>query len=130
MLFVWLFAVAASWANACILLPASPGDHHAPSAFLAPQGSIHEAAADASGTHAPDPAMQACASFCGTEQNIVTKAQSTKADGTAEPSALVAQVLARWPAFTPARAEVRWRPLAAAPPLGPAVVIAFLRLTI
>ena len=130
MLFVWLFAVAASWANACILQPESPSDHHARSVLVVPHGSSHEAAADANGAHAPDPVLQACASFCETEQNIVTKAKSTKADGAAELSALVAHVVACWPAFTPDRAEVRWRPLAAPPPPGPPVVIAFLRLTI
>lgn len=130
MLFVWLFAVAASWANACILQPESPGDHHGRSGFVAPHGSSHEAAADAPGTHDPGPAAQACASFCETEQNIVAKAQSSKADGAAEQSALVAQVVACWPAFVPGRAEVRSHRLAAPPPSGPPVVIAFLRLTI
>lgn len=130
MLFVWLFAVAASWANACILQPESSSDHHARRGFVVPHGSSDEAVAGANGTHKPDSALQACSSFCETEQSIVTKAQSAKADGTAELPALVAQVFACWPAFTPGRAEVRWRPLAAPPPPGPPVVIAFLRLTV
>lgn len=130
MLFVWLFAVAVSWANACILKPESSSDHHARGGFVAPHGSSDEAAAGANGTHEPDSALQACASFCETEQNIVTKAQSAKTDGAAELPALVAQVFACWPAFTPGRAEVRWRPLVAPPPPGPPVAIAFLRLTI
>jgi hypothetical protein len=130
MLFVWLFAVAASWANACILQPDSPSDHHARGGFVVPHGSSDEAAAGANGTHEPDPALQACSSFCETEQSIVTKAQSVKADVAAEQLALVAQVFACWPAFTPGQAEVRWRPLAAPPPPGPPVAIAFLRLTI
>lgn len=130
MLFVWLFAVAASWANACILQPESPGDHHARSGFVAPHDSSHQAVGDANAAHEPDPAEQACASFCEIEQKLVTKAQSTKADGAAEQSALVAQVVACRPAFTPGRTEVRWRPRAAPPPPGPPVVIAFLRLTI
>jgi len=130
MLFVWLFAVAASWAHACILQPERPSGHHARGDLVAPHGLSHEAAADANGTPEPDPALQACASFCETEQNIVTKAQSAKTDGAAELPAPVAQVFACWPAFTPGRAEVRWRPLAAPPPSGPPVVIAFLRLTI
>lgn len=130
MLFVWLFAVAASWANACILQPESPGDHHARGGFVVPHGSSDEATAGANGTHEPEPALQACSSFCETEQNIVTKAQSAKADGAAEQPALVARVFACWPGFTPGRAEVRWRPLAAPTPPGPPVAIAFLRLTI
>ncbi len=130
MLFVWLFAVATSWAHACVLQPERPSDHHARGDFVTPHGLSHEAAADGNGTLETDPALQACASFCDTEQNIVTKAQSTKTDGAAELPALVAQVFVCWPAFTPGRAEVRWRPLAAPPPPGPPVAIAFLRLTI
>lgn len=129
MLFVWLFAVAASWAHACILQAERPSDRHGRGDFVASHGSSHEAAG-AKGTHEPDAALQACASFCETEQNIVTKAQSAKTDGAADLPALVAQVFAWWPAFTPGRAEVRWRPLAAPPPPGPPVAIAFLRLTI
>jgi hypothetical protein len=130
MLFVWLFAVAASWANACILLPESSSDHHARGGFIVPHGSSDEDTAGASGPHEADPVLQACASFCETEQNIVTKAQSAKADGAAEQAALVARVFACWPAFMPGQAEVRWRALAAPPPPGPPVAIAFLRLTI
>ena len=130
MLFVWLFAVVASWANACILKPESSVDHHQRSGLVAPHGAVHEAAADASAAQEPDPAQQACASFCDTEQSIVTKARTAKGDGAAEPPALVAQVFASWPAFTPGRTALRWRPLAAPPPPGPPVAIAFLRLTI
>lgn len=130
MLFVWLFAVVASWANACILQSESSSGHHARRGFVVPHGSSHEAAAGANGTHEPDPALRACSSFCETERNIVTKAQSAKADGAAEQPALGAQVFACWPAFTPGRTEVLWRPLATPPPPGPSVAIAFLRLTI
>lgn len=130
MLFVWLFAVVASWANACILQPESWSGHHARGDFVVPHDSTHEAVAGANGTHEPDPALQACSSFCEAEQNIVTKAQSAKADGAAEQPALVAQVFACWPAFMHGRAEVLWRPLATPPAPGPSVVIAFLRLTI
>lgn len=130
MLLVWLFAVVASWANACILQPESSRDHHARSGVVAARATGHEAAADASGSHEPDPAQQACASFCDTEQSLVTKAQTAKGEGASEPSAPVAQVVASWPAVVLARAELRWRPLAAPPPPGPPVVIAFLRLTI
>jgi hypothetical protein len=135
MLFVWLFAVVASWAHACILQPERSREHHVRSGLVAPPGLSHDANVDAGGSHLPDshlpdPAQQACASFCDTEQSIVTKAQPAKGDGCAEPSALVALDVACWPAFTRGRAEVRWRPLAAPPPPGPPVAIAFLRLTI
>lgn len=130
MLFVWLFALVASWANACILQPGRSGDHHEPSGLVAPRAVGHEAAAGAIASHEPDAAQQACASFCDTEQSIVTKAQGAKADGVAEPSAAVAQVVAAWSAFTPGRAGARWRPLATPPPPRPPVAIAFLRLTL
>ncbi len=131
MLFVWLFALAASWANACLLQPERPSDHPQPSGLVAAHGTGHEAAVGAgSGTHETAPDQQACASFCDTEQTIVTQAQPAKGDGVAEQSALVAHVVSHWLAFAPERPEVRWRPLAAPPPPGPPVAIAFLRLTL
>lgn len=131
MLFVWLFAVVASWANACILQPERSRDHRDRSAVVAPPaGPSPDVAADARGTHESDPARQACASFCETEQSIVTKTQPGKGDGCLESSALVPLDVACWSAFTPGHAEVRWRPLAAPPPPGPPVAIAFLRLTL
>lgn len=128
MLFVWLFVVAASSAHACMVQPGGPIDHHARGVVVVSLDSGHEA--DANGTHGPDLALQACASFCETGQNTVTKVESTKADDAGELPGLVAQVFVCWPAFTPGWTEVRWRPLAAPPPPGPPVVIAFLRLTI
>jgi hypothetical protein len=131
MLFAWLFALSASWANACVLQPGFSGDHHELGRVVAPHGGpTHEINAGADESHESDPALQACVSFCDTEQNIVTKAQPTKGDGSAEPSTVVVQVVASWPAFAPGHAEFRWRPLAAPSPPGPPVAIAFLRLTI
>lgn len=132
MLFVWLFAVAASWAHACILQPEPSSEHQARGGLASPNSSSHDAASDAHGEHDPDLALQACASFCDTEQNIVTKAQSAKADSALEQSALAVPVFAcSRPAFTDGPAEVHWRSLAAAaPPPGKPAAIAFLRLTI
>jgi hypothetical protein len=108
LLFVWLFASIASWANACILQPSA--------AVQGPHG-------HASDSHDPDPARQACASFCDIEQGVIAKAQPTQGDGAAPPSVC-------WPALRPPRAEIHRRALAAPPPTGPPVAIAFLRLTI
>ena len=134
LLIVWLFALIASWAHACILQPwgtaAGSREHHEHIGLVARHDSSHEGAAEARGTHEPDAAQKACASFCETEWNIVAKAQPVKRDGVADPFALVAQANTCWPAFSPGRAEIRWRPPSAPPPPGPPVAIAFPRLTI
>lgn len=75
----------------------------------------------------PDPARQACASFCKTEQSMVAKPQPSKGDRGAAVGVPLPAVREGWPAFKPGRSEPRWRPLAAPPP-GPPVAIAFLRL--
>jgi len=134
MLFIWLFALIASWANACILQPSGAAthshEHHQHGRLAADQGSFHERAGDASVAPEPDPAQEACASFCDTGQSVVAKAQPAKGDNGVDPSALVLRGFACWPALTPGRAELRWRPLAAPTPPGPPVAIAFLRLTL
>lgn len=133
MLWVWLFALVASWANACILQPSGAATdvrgHHARSQLAAQHASVHEGTGNASGPHQPDPAQEACASFCDTERSIVAKVQPAKGDGAADPLALATALFNPWPAVAPGRAPARWRPLTAAPPPGPPVVIAFLRLT-
>jgi hypothetical protein len=133
MLWVWLFALVASWANACILQPSGVATdargHPARSHPAAQHVSVHEGTGNASGPHQPDPAQEACASFCDTERSIVAKVQPAKGDGAADPLALVAPLIAPWPTAAPGRAHARWRPLTAPPPPGPPLVIAFLRLT-
>jgi hypothetical protein len=130
MLFVWLFAVAASWANACILQPEGSGEHPVRNGLTVLHDPGHAHDAGAGEPHESDPALQACVNFCDTGQSIVAKAQPAKGDSSADPSALFVQVVATWPAFTPGEAEVRWHPPAAPPPPGPPVAIAFLRLTL
>jgi hypothetical protein len=130
MLLGWLFALAASWANACVPQPERSGHHPQRSGFVAPQGAGHEAAAGAGGVLQLDPAQLACASFCDTDLTIATKGQTAKGDGASQPMQWVASVNASWLVFMPARAEVRWRPRAASLPPGPPVAIAFLRLTL
>jgi hypothetical protein len=134
MLFVWLFAMVASWANACILQPsgavATLHGHHERGNLAAHHDFDHASAAGTSAAHETDPAQEACASFCDTEQSIVAKAQPAKGEGPTEQASCPAQVFASWPAVLPDRADVRWRPVAAPLPPGPPVVIALLRLTI
>ena len=133
MLFVWLFAVFASWANACLVQPADP-----PAAARGHRGHAGEGAA-LRGAHEPsalhpapgsDPAQEVCAEFCDAEQSIVAKPQLSKGEGAADPSLLPPMILAGWPAFSPGRLVPRWRPLASPPPPGAPVAIAFLRLTL
>ena len=134
MLFVWLFAITASWANACILRPSAAAEgshgHHASRDLMAVPGGSHGHAGDARHSHEPDPAQEACASFCDIEQSIVAKAQPAKGDGAVQQATLAAQPAVCWPALPLPPAEIRWHPLAAPPPPGPPVAIAFLRLTI
>jgi hypothetical protein len=134
LLFVWLFAVAASWANACLLRPAAAAEgrhgQHADHDLMAARGGNHGPAGDAGHSHEPDPAQQTCASFCDIEQSIVAKAQPAPGDGAVHQADLAAQPAVCWPALPLPPAEACWRPLAAPPPPGPPVAIAFLRLTI
>lgn len=109
MLFVWLFAVAASWAHACLLRePAAAADEH---------------------HHPPEAAQELCASFCDAEQRTVAKPQPTPGDDAGLAAAPAPAAELGWPVFTPGLALPRWRPLAAPPPPGPPVAIVFLRLT-
>jgi hypothetical protein len=118
MLFVWLLATFASWAHACLVPPsaatANLRGHHL----------------QTGGAHDPDPARQACASFCETGQSFVAKAQPAKADSGADALMPLPVAIAGWPAPAVRRTEPRWRPLAAPPPPGLPVAIAFLRLTL
>lgn len=133
MLFVWLFAVFASWANACLVQPtaqpAAAHGHHGPPAAGADYVNAHEAAA-VGAAHDSGPAQELCADFCETEQSIVVKAQPSKGEGAADTALFPPAALASWPAFVPGRLDPQWRPLAAPPPPGQPVAIAFLRLTL
>lgn len=134
MLFVWLFAVFTSWANACLVQPSAATPdlraHHERFETGTDHDPAHHAAAGAGTTQAPDPAQEACASFCAAEQGIVAKAQPWQADSGVQPCVLAMAGFDGWPALTHGRADPRWRPLAAPPPPGPPVAIAFLRLTL
>lgn len=131
MLFVWLFAIAASWASACILRPSAAAqgshEHHASHDLMT--GGSHGQAGGGGHSDAPDPAPQACASFCDNGQSIVAKAQPAKGDGAAHQAALAARPDICWPALPLPSAEIRWHPMPAPLP-GPPVAIAFLRLTL
>jgi len=132
MLFLWLFATFASWANACLVQAPAAAEGQAEHHLRIDAGAdvlAHHAATDAAGADDHDAAMQSCISFCELEQSIVAKAQPTKADAGADPG-MPPPGLGSWPTQTPDRVEPRWRPRAAPPPPGLPVSIAFLRLTL
>jgi hypothetical protein len=133
MLLVWLFASFASWANACLVQPSAAAadarEHRQGSGASEHPGGDPHAAAQTQGTDPPDPARQACASFCETGQSIVAKAQPFKGDMGSDATMPPPAALVGWPAFTAGQTAPRWRPLAAPPPPGPPVAIAYLRLT-
>lgn len=133
LLFVWLFAVFASWANACLVRPVAQAVPTGGQRGLAPAGASH---AD---THLPaadgasqdtDPAQEVCADFCDTGQSLVANPQPSKVDGAADPVLFPSSAHAAWPVFNAGPLDQPWRRLAAPPPPGPPVAIAFLRLTL
>jgi hypothetical protein len=134
MLWVWLFAILASWANACILQPSAAAEnlgwHHERSGFVVQPGAEHEGAEDVSRAHDPDAALEACANFCDAEKSAVAKLQPAKGDGAADAATPVVASLASWPAIARGRPEVRWHPIAVPRRATTPVAIAFLRLTL
>ena len=132
MLFVWLFATFASWANACLVQPSAAAEGRTEHHLGIDAGAnvrAHHAAAGAGAEDDRDAGLQSCISFCELEQSIVAKAQPTKADAGADNGMPPPAALGSWPAQAPDRAEPRWRPRAAPPRPGVPVTIAFLRLT-
>jgi hypothetical protein len=133
LLFVWLFAVFASWANACLVRPvvqaARAGGQHGLAHAASSHADAHLPAAHGA-SHDPDPAQEVCADFCDTGQSVVANPQPSKGDGTAEPVLFPPPTHAAWPAFSAGPHDRPWRPLAAPPPPGLPVAIAFLRLTL
>ena len=124
LLFVWLFAIAASWANACLL--ESRGDHArgAPAhAALLAAGAAHSPSAD----HPDDPGRSACLDLCNDEQSTIPKyGTSSVTDLMTTP--MIASTL--WSLAVIESSIRREHPLAAAPPPERPVAIRFLRLTI
>lgn len=124
LLFVWLFAILASGANACLLAPR--GDH-------AGAVSAH-AAVLATGTadtpddgHGDDPGRAACQDLCDEAQGAIPKYASS---GDLGPMAAPMIAGALWPLSVFGGTPLRERPFAAALPPERPVAIRFLRLTI
>ena len=133
LLFVWLFSVAASWANACLVQPViDPASAHGHHGWVSAGATAADAQRSASGgaAHEPDPAQTLCAEFCGAGQQLVAKPQPTKGDGAVDAQLHPPTALLAWPAFAPTPLELPWRPLAAPLPPGPCAAIVFLRLTL
>lgn len=129
MLLVWLFAIAAGWANAC-LLQSRPASHDHAGSPGSSGGLAALVSAAAEPTVRPDDngaAADACLSFCDSEQGAIPK---LKPPGLEDPD--VSHAAPLWMS-QPWSAE--WRPApvrhpAAQPPPDPPVAIRFLRLTL
>ena len=101
MLFVWLFATFASWANACLVQPSAAAEGRSEHHLRIDAGAdvrAHRAAADTGAEDDPDAGLQSCISFCDLEQSIVAKAQPTKADGYADSGMPLPAASSSWPA--------------------------------
>lgn len=124
LLFVWLFAIVASWANACLL--ESRADHlrgATDHVAATTTGAAHVPEAD----HPDDPGRAACLDLCDDEQSAVPKVATPGV-----PDLMATPMVATLP-WSLAAVEAgfpRERPLAAAPPPQRPVAIRFLRLTI
>lgn len=133
LLLVWLFAVVVSWANACLVRPvaqAGPaGGHHGLAHAGASHADAHLRAADGT-PHDPDPAQEICSDFCDTGQSVVANPQPSKGEGAAAPVLVPPLAHAAWPVFSAGPLDRPWHPLAAPPPPGPPVALAFMRLTL
>lgn len=118
MLLVWVFALASSWANACLLQ-----DRVATHGPVAQQHGVHDDAAD----HGSDGARQLCLSVCEDEQGTLPKVVTPPMPDLGPPALVPGEP---W-AFCAAQAQFpNGCPLAAALPPEAAVAIRFLRLTI
>lgn len=124
MLFVWLFAILASWANACVLEPRSGHAQGKSDLAKAVVTSIGYASSD--DDHG-DPGRAVCLDLCDDEQSTIPKT------GAASVPDLVAAPMnasALWSLAVVEATHPRERPLAATPPPERPVAIRFLRLTI
>ena len=134
MTIVWLFSLAVSVANACVLWEnrtdaglrdRSGGSQSLHGAKHTVVGEQVAGVAAAHETEVPNSGQQACKSFCDAEQSTVAKAK------TPDPSDAPPLLVATGTSWTKsaARAEGAWQ-VAAAPPPRIAAAILFLRLTL
>lgn len=134
MLLAWCFAIAAGWANACLLRAQEPASHvhgagHAPAngAALLADTHVEGGAAIAAHEDGPEGADDLCLSFCEQEQGTIPKLKAVSFDDFGVEPALLPW--APWPA-PPGGHLSCGRSRAWPPPPGPPVAIRFLRLTL
>lgn len=133
MLVVWCFALASSWANACLLQDRASlheAVHHDTARLLAPQAGESPVPAHAHGAPGHDDAdgpRAICQSVCDDEQATLPKVVAPAMPDLGPPGLVPAEP---W-SFCAAEAQFPGGcPQAAAPPPEAPVVIRFLRLTI
>lgn len=127
MIFAWLFGVALSVANACVMQAGRAGQ---PTAHPPGLADVHVAGpASVDDEHRAQASKQACKSFCDAAQSTVAKTASATVDlaQAPPPSALTAA----WPKQAALLdADAAWRGAGPAPPPRLAPAILFLRLTL
>jgi hypothetical protein len=131
MAFIWLFSLAVSVANACVV-PALP-DHAAgsPSQQWAPQVAGQAPASGVAAVHDSqerDSCAQACKSFCDSERTTVAKTKSPSIPDLSDTASSVGDARGSQMAAA-AHAAATWQ-LAAAPPRKLTLAIQYLRLTL
>lgn len=124
LLLIWLLAVVASWANACVLDPiAGHANQAAESAGL-----LHEAAPHASGgEHHGDAGHAACLERCDGERRVIPK---TSAAAVPDLVAVPLFAIVQWSPVVQAASPMHKAAPTAAPPPERPVAIHFSRLTI
>lgn len=127
LLFVWLFGLAAGWANACVLQARFDAHHGAlghdadTAGHPHPSSPVARAIVDDGGA-----AAEVCLSLCDGERSAIPK---LKLVVPGDPGLHQAALAAPWLPWSVAPAPERARAVAMPPPPGPPVAIRFLRLT-
>lgn len=139
-LFVWLFALVAGVANACLIHPGAPGEmgsrsSRADTLDASPLRSAkrhvehvrhHADHVRDDGGPANDADKAGCLKFCADEPTALTKSKTAQADV----SGPVFVTSVQWQMAAPVAAVSQWPPLDRPATVGPPLFIRLLRLTI
>lgn len=130
MSFIWLFSLAVSTANACILSAGRAATSLAAHVAASPALPAHGATAAHDIGQEPGACPAACKSFCDSERSTVAKTKNAEAPDLSHAAPWLGAARG-WRPYATARADEQaaWR-LAAAPPRQLAPAIQYLRLTL
>lgn len=128
LLWVWLFGLAAGWANACVVQARAAAHGHEPAHESTGVWPGQAALSFPATPHHPtDAALEACLSFCDSGQDAIAK---PKLPGPVDVEASVAAAVGAWVSRSLAPSDAHTRALAPPAPPGPPLAIRFLRLTL